>query len=1507
MSSKIKSVKKIPEMTIEDRYKKRDLYTHVILEPGMFIGSVTSDTVDMWVYDSENENMIKKEITYVAGLYKIYDEIIVNARDHTVREGLKKNTEIIKVNIDETTGKISVWNDGDGVPIEIHKKEGIYVPELIFGNLLAGENYDKEGKLVGGQNGLGAKLANIFSTEFVVETSDGKKKYTQQFDKNMTIVGKPEIQNNYKGKPYTMISFLPDYKRFGLKGLTNDIVSLFKRRVYDLAGCTGKNVSVYLNDKLLKIKTFEDYVKMFHKPKEIIYENVSDRWQVGTVFDTDSDASNISFTNGIWTSQGGTHVNHILDQICKKLLPIIKAKYKDVNVKSSHIRENVRLYVNAAIVDPKFNSQNKEILTKKVSEFGSKCELSDSFIIELSKTGIVDAVAKIAQAKDTSSLSKSDGKKVKKLYGMDKLDDAEEAGGRNGKHCRLFLTEGDSAKAFVISGLSVIGRKYYGAFPLRGKVLNVRDASAKKVGDNIEFDNIKKIMGLKQNKKYDTIDTLRYGGIIIMTDQDSVTGDTPLLLKSSDNLYEIKTIDQLSDSWIIGENGKEYATTKYNIWTEKGWTQIISVMRHKVDKKMYRVLTDVGVVDVTEDHSLIKKDGTEIAPRECVIGTELLHSFPNLTDNVISVTQKEAYNMGVFHSKDGSKNIPKEILNGSRKVREQFFKGYCEGYGKKTCVKSFDIESKTTAHGIYFLCKSLGYSVSINVNEYESSVNTLTVRENSLHSSQNKIKKIIDLGKTEQYVYDLETENHHFQAGIGEMIVHNTDGHHIKGLLINMFQTFWPSLLKIKGFIQCLSTPIVKVFKKNGSDRKEFFSLLDYKNWAEETGADMKNWETKYYKGLGTSTDEEAKESFVDFEQKIINYIWETANGKDSQKSKDSQKDEKSVKEKTESDNESDNETDEEDVKSKQSDGCDDMDDINSESYRTLDLAFSKNKTFERKIWVNDHRKDNEQHQYTGDIPISDFINHDLKAYSRYNIERAIPKIDGLKPSQRKTIFGAIKKNILKKEIKVNQLASYISEKTDYHHGEQSLYDTIINMAQDFVGSNNVNMLIPNGNFGYRKEGGAESAAPRYIFTQLNQLTPYLFKKDDEKILTYNYSDNLRIEPEIYAPILPVGLFNGMEGIGTAYSTNVPAFNPREIANNILKLIDGENTVKMVPWYRGFTGKITRVSEGKYVTTGICEVINNCTVRITELPVGVWTDAYKKGLYDLCNVERKEKKDEKKSKVKKMRVRKDQGKFIEDIIDNSDNIKVDMTIVFEGDSLKTLIKADGLEKYLRLSSSLSLTNMCIISENGSVIKYDTVDDILTEFYLFRLKMYEKRKAYMCRSLKNEVDIINWKIQFVEHKLDGTLVLERKKKADVHKKLEQLGYPKLAKNIDDIIEDETGVSDDDGDDSDNEDAEIVKNKKNVKSYEYTDMSIYNLTVEKLEKMKQEKRDKEKEHADYIATSIRDIWRREINEFIIQYDKWVELYTKKQQGKAKTKGAKSNTKPKPKPNTKAKAKN
>ncbi|KAF8554543.1 type II DNA topoisomerase [Imleria badia] len=1144
--------------TASEKYTKLSHIEHVLKRPDLYIGSVETVTQLMWTYDSENKRLVHREVKYVPGFFKIVDEILVNAADNKVND---PKMDTLKVNIDVDEGTISVYNNGRGIPIEMHSKEKIYIPELIFGHLLAGSNYDDDEKrLTGGRNGLGAKLANIYSHEFTVDTADknSAQKYKQTWTSNMHQCGVAKITKNGKGEEYTRVSFRPDLKQFGMDRIDDDTLSLLQRRVYDMAG-TVKDVKVYLNDERLKIKNFKQYVEMYLesaaaeaaaasggaaqvKPT-MIYEQIGPRWEVAFSV-SEGSFQQVSFANSIATTKGGSHVMLMADQIAKNLITAIEKKNKGAKVKPAQIKNHMWIFVNAHIENPTFDSQTKDTLTLTASKFGTKPTLSEEFMKKVLKTSIIDNVLNWAKFKADQQIKKTDGTKRNRLTGMIKLSDANNAGTKNAHRCTLILTEGDSAKALAVAGLSAVGRDNFGVFPLRGKLLNVREAKHDQIMKNEEIQNIKKIMGLQHNKEYSNVTSLRYGRLMIMTDQDH-------------------------------------------------------------------------------------------------------------------------------------------------------------------------------------------------------------------------------------------------------------DGSHIKGLIINFLDHFYPSLLRIPNFLVEFITPIVRVTK--GKQRIDFFTIPEYEQWLERT-QDAHKWDSKYYKGLGRNEDSDILYYFSHMAKHMIPF----ASTQDGDR-------------------------------------------------ELIDLAFSKKKADERKEWLRQFKPGTYLDHNIDELTFSDFINRELILFSMADNIRSIPSVaDGLKPGQRKVIWACFKRK-LKKEIKVAQLAGYISEVSAYHHGEVSLTMTIVNLAQDYVGSNNINLLLPKGQYGTRDMGGKDHASARYIYTELSPLTKTVFSPEDGPLLTYLKEDNDWIEPEYYMPIVPMVLVNGAEGIGTGWSTNIPSYNPEDIVANLRRLMAGEEMIPMLPWWRGFRGTIKKVGEHKYDVVGIVKKINDTTVEITELPIHKWTQSYKAELETMIG--------EKGDSV------------IEDYKEYHDNVNIRFVITM---AAKNLEKAEeqGLVEFFKLTSKVNTSNMICFNFEGKIQKYASPEDILEDFYPRRLAYYQKRKDHTANDLQLQFEKLSNQARFVKMVVDRELVVSNRKKADIMADLRRLkfrAFPKVTKakaagETEDVVNPDEEEEEDD--------------TPGATDYDYLlGMAIWSLTKEKIERLLQQAADKEAELLALLERTPISLWNDDLDNFLKGWEKSCQDFANK----------------------------
>lgn len=1494
----------IPDADAElsQKYQKKTQYEHIIDLPDTYIGSIIAEPVEQHVFANVkatkqttlpetteltveyNRDMITKtKIDYVPGLFKIFDEIIVNANDSRNRidakiangeKGHRKMTTL-KVNIFKHVAgvghperwAISVYNDGDGIDVAKHPVEQIWIPQMIFAELLTSGNYNKaEQKVTGGKNGYGAKLTNIFSTYFKIVTVDKHRmlKYSQIYRSNMTVKEEPVIEK-YTGTPFTEITFEPDYPKFGLVDLTDDMIALFKKRTYDMAFTSQNNLAVWFNNTRLELVSCLDYIKLYlpdPENTELAYTIPHARWYVAACMAPNFQFNQVSFVNGICTSRGGRHVDYVTKQITSKLASWIMKK-KKVEVRESFIKDNLMVFVNSLIVNPSFDSQTKETLTTNMKDFGSKFELDDKFIEDLAESGIVDRALAQNQFQESQILKKTDGKKTRRILDIEKLDDAIDAGTKNSSRCTLILTEGDSAKATAVTGIGAIenGRQFYGIFPLRGKLLNTRDVKEIELVNNKEITNIKRILGLQEGEDYKDTNKLRYGRIMILTDQDSVAGDTPLLLKDGSGNLVIETIENLSTSWTPNLNGKDYASTDYQVWTESGWTPIIHVMRHKVEKRMFRVLTHTGCVDVTEDHSLLNDKGEEITPANCQVGNKLLHAFPaefptnEPVDNLDELLGTAGL-LGTTLAKYCYLNIkPVDrldlgvILNSPVSVKEAFIRAFNPASNMQLIMPS----KKYYFQCIYLIYKSLGYEVKLDSGDdllgegYIMNISQDLTQPYTPNPADNEIIKIVDLGTTEQYVYDLETGNHHFQAGIGQMIVHNTDGSHIKGLVINYISSHFPSLLKLDGFITSMLTPIVKVWRGKDKDKAiSFYTMTEYNRWLEANDNGRK-WNTKYYKGLGTSTPEEAKQYFKEFKQII--YHWDDA------------------------------------------------------SNEAIDMAFNKDRPDDRKAWLKAHDGrvlDLGQSRVT----FADFINMDLIQFSIADNIRSIPNIiDGLKPSLRKILYCCFKRN-LTSEIKVAQLAGYVGEHGAYHHGENSLQGAIVNMAQNFPGTNNINLLVPEGQFGTRIQGGKDYAAPRYIFTYLSSIVNKVFKKADEPLLKYTNDDGEVVEPEHYAPVIPMLLVNGADGIGTGWSCKLPQFNPVDLVTYIRDKINNRPTNELVPWYRGFKGQIFKVGTNSWMTRGKYKVIDNKTVEITELPIGTWTQNYKamldKMVYGAGAVDESansksggpkksplNKKDRAAAipsvapvKRKKITALVDdiemldldaEPKILKDYIPGGSEIEIKFTLIFEPQILNALLTdtdingVNNFERRFKLTSRISCNKtMNFFGPDNKLLNLDSIDQIMDIFYETRIQYYDARRTHLINEAGRILALISVKVQFIRAIIDGTIKINNVPRAEIEAQLREQEFPlmldgKLVKPVDLATKQ----------DADRTDA----------NYNYlVSMPIYNLTKEKIEELMAEC---DRVNVDLLALTAKtsgDLWMADLDEFMEDYERFTKAYFK-----------------------------
>jgi len=551
------------------KYKKLSDVEHVLLRPGMYVGSIKHKTEDIPVLvEGKFET---RSITYNPAFLKIFDEIVSNSVDEHRRNPKKLNQLDVMVNPEK--GAILVRDNG-GIVVERHPEHDEWIPELIFSNLKAGSNFDdSEERLVAGTNGVGSTLTNIFSKAFRVKTCDGKREFSQQFVNNMTDKQEAQVTPAKSKSGYTEIAFMPDFERFEMTTIDQDHMRMLEKRVIDLAACNPK-LKVSFNGKDHTFTSFEDYCKLY--TPDVIYVE-GPRWKVG-ISHSNGSMQQVSFVNSVETHDGGTHVDYVTNQIVTHIRELIKKKHK-IEIRPQEIKNHMFLFVQSDIVNPIFSSQTKEKLITEPKQFGSTFEFTPQIIKKILTSEIVERILDWAQQKAIAE-EKKELRQLNKTLGRSKilkLIDAKESSKRN--ECSLAIFEGDSASSAF--------RKYrdprtQGAFPLRGKFINVSDLSPLKVVKNKEVTALLSAVGLKLGEE---AKDLRYGKILIYSDADpdgdSIAG---LLInffgRYWPEIFEQEVVCRVVTPIVVAKKGKDkksfYTSEEFSEWVAdkskiKGW------------------------------------------------------------------------------------------------------------------------------------------------------------------------------------------------------------------------------------------------------------------------------------------------------------------------------------------------------------------------------------------------------------------------------------------------------------------------------------------------------------------------------------------------------------------------------------------------------------------------------------------------------------------------------------------------------------------------------------------------------------------------------------------------------------------------------------------------------------------------------------------------------------------------------------------------------------------------
>ena len=948
---------------------------HVLKRPEVYGGQLDKEEKE-FVIDGKLSTI---EISPM--LYKIVDEAIVNAVDNFTR-GNKTTKLHVSMSKD---GTISIYNNGKGVPVEIHAN-GKWTPEMVFFYLRSGQNFeDGKGREVGGKNGYGIKLAAIFSTSFTLDTVDKARclRYIQTYTNNMRQAGKRSVKKTNKSD-YTRITFSVDLEKFGINQIPYNMFRVIQRRLQDVASL---GIKVKFNDESIDISNFTQYAAQI---KPLATMEIP-KWKCAIGIGE----GNLCFMNNVYNIDEGTHLYMFTEKVYEKLNK--KTEFKKKKIPKYKLFAELQCIIFTSQADPTFNSQMKDRCTLYSSRYSNPLTIPDSFITKLVKNKdfiyLVDKLYKETQ----NRLDRRTQGKMTQYINVPKCQDALKAGTIESSHCTLILTEGDSAMRLAQAGLSVVGNKYYGVYPLKGKILNGFTSSNEEWRKNVQIKDIIQILGLRPDTK--DVSRLRYRHVLIMADQD-------------------------------------------------------------------------------------------------------------------------------------------------------------------------------------------------------------------------------------------------------------TDGFHIRGLVMAVFGSHYAELMNTKGFIQIMKTPLIKAYRNN-TEVAEFFD----QETCNAYRAQHPSLTYKYYKGLGTSTAAEAKVYF----KYLRRYVFDMCG-----------------------------------------------------SFHIISQAFGKDQLFRKEL--------SRQEPIKGDgKTYEEYVKGPFNLYVQDSNKRSIPcVVDGMKPSQRKVLWTCIKK--VHKEIRISSLAGLVTHFTHYHHGEASIEKTAIKMAQNYMGSNNINLLQPKGQFGTRHSNGKDAAAPRYIFTECMPIVNLLFPPEDHPVYDMCNIDGLVGEPVCMVPIIPMLLVNGGMGLGTGWSCDIPSHNIRDVINNTKRYIQEQEFEDMSVFVKGFKGTITDKYYGKY------HIDNN--IIVTELPPGVSTQKFKE-------------------KIIKMN-----GKVIENHTDEKIHFEINNV---DEEKIKKLLCTPIRNVWYALEDDVIPVNQQSIFEKHGQR---------------RVKLYEKRKRFQLDEWEKEIQILIKKINFIKDVNTNKINL---KDSNVEEHMHQLGH------------------------------------------------------------------------------------------------------------------------------------
>lgn len=1443
------------------KYQKKDPISHCLDRPDMYIGSTRLRNIDEYIAKQADDGLFricKQTIKTSPAVLRIFIEILSNALDNATRSKKTKTPcTRIDVTIDPVSGETSIWNDGEVIPIELHETEKVYNHTLVFGHLLTGSNYDdEEERILAGRNGLGATACAIFSTQFTVEGCDpkNKKTLTQTWTNNLRDTDGPTVKPTKETKGYTKVTWFPDFERFELSAYTDDIVNQYTRYVIDAAMLS--KVAVTLNGVDIPVNSLSSYANLY------IPETTVDATEKLYIKTTDAevlvmpslDYQPISFVNGIYTRLGGQHVDAWAEALFRPFVDKFngKDKEKDKDKKTTKkatapkiniadVRQFFRLFVVSTVVRPEFNGQDKE----KLESPTIAAEVKKTHITAIGKWSVMEDIQNIIRTKELLALKKTEKKKRGTIVTVEGYDPANNAGGKQSKNCSLILCEGLSAKTYAVAGIEKgvfgrSGRDWFGILPLRGKLLNTRNATPTQIAGNKVITDLIQVIGLHYDADYKdptSFDSLNYGKVILLTDADTdgihieglilnfISSLFPSLLEREVNfLVSMKT-----PICRVFNKGKK--TGDLIFYDERNFKRWMSQQTKKVETKYYKGLgsskpEDVPdtfgkkmvnyISDVDSGMHLNKVFHKKFADaRKDWLGQYDSQSTVFCLDNMaehcdMNITDFVNEEMIKFSHADCARSIP-SIIDGlkvsQRKILYAAFKRKLKYTGQS--LKVAQLGGYTAEHSNYHHGEANLFNTIIGMAQDFVGSNNIPLLyrdgqfgcldpETEVLMWDGSVKKaknvrvgdklIGDNGQPRTVLCMISGIDDMYTVNQGYAKPYKVSSQHILTLRYVPHKTvrhLSPTQIKVKYFDQ---KPCTKIFTGDTDLYERVHLFLD-------TISEIDVFDISVHDFLGYSRTEQDDFTSVRNECSIN---WDHHPTLTSAY----------------------------DFGLKIKEGVQIPAEYmySSESARLNLLAGYLDSTY---VTINAK---------------SVFITKDMTHQTVFNQILYIVKSLGF-DAEISSIQTRITLFIHGDITRIPQKKYSCSNLMDpgMINGKISIVPT---GAGPFVGwsvDDNERFLL--GDFtvthNSRISGGDDAASARYIFTKFDALTELIFRTEDEPLLTQVNDDGDLCEPEHYVPIIPMILVNGSIGIGTGWSCKVPCYNPLDVIACVRTWIknDGEiiienpddNTMmcmlpELTPWYMGFKGTIEQSGENRFITQGVVKPgTKSGTIDVTELPIGTWTDDFKTACEELV-----------------------QTKQIKDLKLYSSPTDVHFTM--------TPVTNDCTIESLKLYSYLYTGNMVMFTEKNQLHKYNTVDEIVDDFCKVRFDYYIKRKEYQIKILEQELRFLGNKERFITEVVEGTLEVRNIAEEALVSELETRGYDKNPKKE----EAEDGGSGSQG-------------------YEYLlRLHIRTLTAEKVREIKNDLISTKKRLEALNATSEQTVWLEELNELEIAYKKWISTH-------------------------------